>query len=333
MAAALDDVALVQDQDAVAIDHAREPVCEDQRGSASHEPVERLLDHGLVLGVDGGQCLVQHEQRRVAQERAGDRHALTLPARELHALLSDHGAIALWQCQNELVDVRGLGRGLDLALARSGIAEPNVLLDGAMEQERILVHQRDHRADLREGKRAEVVPAEPDRAGLGIVEPEQQSHDRGFPAAGAADDADALAGADAEIEPVMHGSARAGIAEAHRLEGNAGLESARERRRRRVCHHGTAVEDLINSLSRGHAHHALVQHRAELAHGTEDLDAQHQDHQQRRQRHRAGVDAERAQRQGRRGTARDRAVGDAAGRHVVAEHPHGALEEIARLGL
>ena len=131
----------------------------------------------------------------------------------------------------------------------------------------------------------------------------------------------------------MHGPARAEIAEAHRLEGDAGLERARERRRRRVRHRGTAVEDLIDALSRGHADHALVQHGAELAHRAEDLDAKHQDHQQRRQRHRAGVDAERTQRQGRRGAARDRAIGDTAGRHVVAEHPHGAFEEIARLGL
>ena len=103
------------------------------------------------------------------------------------------------------MDVRGLRRGLDVALGGVGIAEADVLLDRAVEQEGVLVDHRDHRADLREGERAEIVAADPDRAGVGIVEPQQQPHDRGLAAAGGADDADALAGADAEIEPVMHG--------------------------------------------------------------------------------------------------------------------------------
>ena len=60
MPAALDDAALVEHQDAIAIDHAREPMGEDQCGAAAHEVVERLLDYRLVLSVDGGERLVEH---------------------------------------------------------------------------------------------------------------------------------------------------------------------------------------------------------------------------------------------------------------------------------
>ena len=231
------------------------------------------------------------------------------------------------------MDVRGPGRRLDLALRRVGIAEADVLLDGAMEEEGVLVHHRDHRADLREGERPEIVTAEPDSARLRIVESEQQPHDRGFPAAGAADDADALAGVDLEVEPVVHATARTGVAEPHGIEGDTGDERPCERRRGRVRHHRSTVENLIDALGRRHADHSLVQDGTELAHRPEDLDAEHEDDQQRGQRHRARIDPHRAQRQRCRGAAGDRAVGDAARHHVAAEHPHGAPEEIARLPL
>ena len=45
-----------------------------------HQPVERLLDHRLVLGVDRGQRLVEDQDRRIAQQGAGDREALALAA-------------------------------------------------------------------------------------------------------------------------------------------------------------------------------------------------------------------------------------------------------------
>ena len=47
-----------------------------------HQPIQRLLDHRLVLGIDRRQRFVQHQDRRVAQQRAGDGDALTLAARQ-----------------------------------------------------------------------------------------------------------------------------------------------------------------------------------------------------------------------------------------------------------
>ena len=63
---------------------------EDQRRAALHQPVERLLDHRLVFGVDRGQRLVEHQDRRVAQQGAGDGDALALAAGEADAALADH---------------------------------------------------------------------------------------------------------------------------------------------------------------------------------------------------------------------------------------------------
>ena len=87
--AGLGDAAVVEDEDAVGVDHARQAMREDQRRAALHEPVERLLDHRLVLGVHRRERLVEHQDRRVAQQRAGDGDALALAAREPDAALAD----------------------------------------------------------------------------------------------------------------------------------------------------------------------------------------------------------------------------------------------------
>ena len=93
---------------------------QDQRGAAGHQPVQRLLDHRLVLGVDRGQRLVQHQDRRVAQQRAGDGDALALAAGEPCAAFADHRLIAVGQRLDEVVRVGGAGGGGDLRLARVG---------------------------------------------------------------------------------------------------------------------------------------------------------------------------------------------------------------------
>ena len=125
----------------------------------------------------------------------------------------------------------------------------------------------------------------------------------------------------------------AGIGEAHVLEGDGRRQRLVERRRQRVGDRRLVVEDLVDALRGRQPDHALVQHGAQLAHRPEDLDAQHQDDQQRGERHRAGLDAIRAVDQRRRRAAGDRGVGDAARQRVGAQHPHGAAEQIARLDL
>jgi hypothetical protein len=332
-AAALGDAAAVQHQDAVAADDARQAMGQHQRRAPLHQQVERLLDGGLVLGVDRRQGLVQHQDRGVAQQRAGDGDALALAARQLHALLADDGGIALRQPGDEAVDVGGPRGRLDVGLAGVRPAHADVVLDRAVEEEGVLADDRDHRADLVERELPQVLPAQPHRAGLRVVEAQQQPHDRRLAAARRADDADPLAGLGAEVEPVMDGAPGAGIAEAHALEGDGGGERPVEPGGRRIGDQRLFVQDLVDALGRRHADHALVQDRAQLPHRPEDLDAEHQDDDERRQLHGARLDAEGADGQGRGRAAGDRTVGDAAGQRVGRQHPHGAPEEVARLDL
>ena len=68
---------------------------EDESRAALHQPVERGLDDRLVLRVHRGERFVEDQDRRVAQQRAGDGDALALPAGELDAPFSDDRGVAL----------------------------------------------------------------------------------------------------------------------------------------------------------------------------------------------------------------------------------------------
>ena len=218
--AGLDDAPLVEHQDAVGADHARQPMRQDQGRASGREAVDRLLDHRLVFGVDRGESLVEDQDRRIAQQRAGDRQALALPAGQHDPALADHRRITLRQGHDELVRVGVARRGFELLPVGVRLAEPQILLDRAVEEIRVLMDDGDHPAQRLGVERLQIVAADPHRSALRVEEAQQQARDRGFARAAGADDADLLAGGDGEGEPVMGGTAPAGIGEIDILEGD-----------------------------------------------------------------------------------------------------------------
>ena len=199
MRAALGHAAIVQHQDAIAADDAGKPVGEDERGAALHQPVEGRLDRCLILGIDRGESFIEHQNRRIAQQCAGDGDALALSARQLDALFADDRVIALRQRLDEVVDVGSTRRILDMGAGGIGPAHADIFLDRAVKQERVLVDDGDHAADLLGSEIPEIVAADLDAALLWVIETQQQPHDRRFAAAGTADQTDALAGCNGEI--------------------------------------------------------------------------------------------------------------------------------------
>ena len=87
----LDDASTVEDQDLVHLLHPHEPVGDDERGAARHELVGGLQHPGLRLGVQVGGGLVEDEEGRVLEERAGYGEALALAARGPETLLAEVG--------------------------------------------------------------------------------------------------------------------------------------------------------------------------------------------------------------------------------------------------
>ena len=78
--------------------------------------------------------LVEDEDRRVAQDRAGDRDPLLLASGEAVSALADDGVVAVGQRRDHVVDARGLGGRLDLLVGRVRLREAEVLADRGVEE-------------------------------------------------------------------------------------------------------------------------------------------------------------------------------------------------------
>ena len=134
------------------VDHRRQPMRDHERGAAFHDLVERALHQRLALGIEGAGRLVEQQDRRVAQHRAGDRNSLPLPGRERHAALAEHGGVTLRQRQDEIMREGRLGRRLDLRLARSLGAVGDIGGDSVGKQRRLLRHESEARAERRQDR-------------------------------------------------------------------------------------------------------------------------------------------------------------------------------------
>src|SRR6476661_4673742 len=76
--AALDDLAVLDDENLVRTPDGGEAVRDDDRGTAVQQPIERLLDQDLGRTIDVRRGLVEDEDARVGEQRAGDRNQLPL---------------------------------------------------------------------------------------------------------------------------------------------------------------------------------------------------------------------------------------------------------------
>ena len=101
---------MLEHDDLVGIADGREPVGNDEGRAALHQNSERFLNARLGHRVERTGCLVEDQNRRILEKRAGDRQPLPLAARQRHAALADQGFIALRLPQNEVVRLGELGR-------------------------------------------------------------------------------------------------------------------------------------------------------------------------------------------------------------------------------
>ena len=93
------------------------------------------------------------------EQRPRDRDALALAAGERVAALADDRVVAVGSSVDELVGSGGAGRRLDLVERRVRAAVGDVVADRDREQERLVEHDADLRAQARERELAHVVPS------------------------------------------------------------------------------------------------------------------------------------------------------------------------------
>src|SRR5499427_10588092 len=103
MGAVLDQAAALERDDAIRRPHGREPVRDDENRPPLGDLFHVLLNDALALIVEGTRRLVEDQNAWVGNERAGDRDALALAAREGRAALADDRVVALAQLEDEFV--------------------------------------------------------------------------------------------------------------------------------------------------------------------------------------------------------------------------------------
>jgi glycosyltransferase involved in cell wall biosynthesis len=202
--AELRHASVFEHDDLVRCAHGREPVRDHEHGAARDQLLDRVLHQALALGVERAGRLVEHQDRRVAQDRARDRHALALAAREARAARTDLGLEAVGQRVGELVDVRRARGREDLLVARIEPPVADVLADRAVEQEWLLRDDRDWSSSEARRAVAQVDAVDGDPPIGRIVEAQQQIDERRLARAGAPDDRHDLARARLEARRREH---------------------------------------------------------------------------------------------------------------------------------
>src|SRR5690606_2376398 len=178
------DAATFHDDDPVGLADGREAVRDDDRRAVLHQPLERLLHGALAFRIERARRLVEQQDRRVLEERAGDRDALALAAREPHAALAEERVVALGQRANELVGGRRARGRLDLLVARARTSVANVLAHGRAEEHGVLRHEPDATSYVGRIDLHDVDAVDQDAPRARIVETKEQLERRALACAG-----------------------------------------------------------------------------------------------------------------------------------------------------
>ena len=149
-AAALHDAAAVEHEDARGVAHRGEPVGDDEGGAALHHLVEGGGHLGLGRGIERARRLVEDQDRRVLQQRPGDRQPLPLAAREHAPALADDRVQPVAVPLDEFERLGALQAASDLLVGGVWIADAQILGDRAVEQQRLLKDHPDIAPEARE---------------------------------------------------------------------------------------------------------------------------------------------------------------------------------------
>ena len=106
MGAEFYDLSMVKDSNTVGIAHGGDAVRNEDGGAPPHDFTEVVEDLVFGVGVDAGECVVENQNPRIANQGAGNGSALFLAAGEGDAQLTNPFVVAIGQADDEVVDAR-----------------------------------------------------------------------------------------------------------------------------------------------------------------------------------------------------------------------------------
>src|SRR5882724_7177219 len=199
--------ATVHDDDLVRAHDRREAVRDHDRRRALDDAIDGSVHQALRFAVERARGLVQDQDRRVRDDRAGDRHALALAAREAGPAVAHRRVVPIGQRHNEVVGIRD-PRGTDDVLLRHLVAPVrDVVADRRVEQERLLRDHAEQSPVIFLAERPQVPPVDRNRALKRIVEAQHEVGERRLARPARSDEGDDLALLDLEAHTAQNGLA------------------------------------------------------------------------------------------------------------------------------
>lgn len=132
VAASLDDLAVLHDDDLIAVADGGQPVGYDHAGTApAFDIVHDLFFHKGIQGAGG---LVHDQNRRVGDQRAGDLQTLALPAGHIITALCQDILICPGLLRDDIMDAGVLCRLYHVLLQNALIPHGQIIPDRTGEQ-------------------------------------------------------------------------------------------------------------------------------------------------------------------------------------------------------
>src|SRR5277367_4808930 len=146
--------------------------------AALHQRPQAFLDQVLGFGIERRGRFVEHEDLRILHERARDRYALTLAARELDALFADDGAVASRTLLDEIMRIGVDGCADDIFIPRIGASIADVVAHGTVKDAGYLRNFRNRFVERIPGDVRDVATVDEDAPALRLILPAQEAHER-----------------------------------------------------------------------------------------------------------------------------------------------------------
>ena len=145
MGALLGNAAPLHDHHAVGMFDGGQAVCNDQRGAALHQALQRVLHQPFGFGVERRGCFVQNQDGRILVQGPRNGQPLTLSARELCGVVADDGVDALGQSGDMPCQVRGFQAVAHPLFVHRG-SQRHIGGNAVVEHDHVLAHHRKLRA-------------------------------------------------------------------------------------------------------------------------------------------------------------------------------------------
>ena len=124
------------------------------------------------------------------------------------AFVADHGFVALWLGEDEVVGVSQFGGSFHFLFGGIGSAEEDITVDCIVKQESVLRHNAHLTAKGIERNRAQINSVQKNRAALGVVKAQDEGEDRALACTAGTDECNTLPREDAECCSPQGGGVR-----------------------------------------------------------------------------------------------------------------------------